>query len=140
MRPSIALMFLLLSALGSQVHAADEPVTVAYYYTIKWGHQDEFLELYKKNHYPVLAEQIKSGRLLAVETFVPRFHGEGRADWTFVTILVFKNWDIMKDSSEEQEIIRRLYPDQETFKKEEQRRFQLLEAHWDIPLQRVSME
>lgn len=123
-----------------RLFAADEPVTVAYYYKVKWGYQEEFLELFKKNHYPVLAEQIQSGRLLAVEAFTPRFHGEGRADWTFVTILVFKNWSIMQDSSEEQEIIRRLFPDQESFRKEEQRRFELLEAHWDVPLQPVSMK
>jgi len=133
-------MLFTLLGFNGQLFASDEPVTVAYYYKVKWGYQDEFLELFKKNHYPVLAEQIKSGRLLAVEAFVPQFHGEGRADWTFVTILVFKNWDIMKDSSEEQGIISRLFPDQEKFRKEEQRRFELLEAHWDVPLQPVSMK
>jgi hypothetical protein len=32
------------------------------------------------------------------------------------------------------EIAARLYPDQATFKLEEARRFALLEAHWDVPL------
>jgi hypothetical protein len=31
-------------------------------------------------------------------------------------------------------IEQRLYPDQATFKKEEQRRFEILDAHWDVPL------
>lgn len=139
-RVFITIALFALVSLSSQLVAADEPVTVAYYYKVKWGYQEEFLELFKKNHYPVLAEQIKSGRLLAVEAFVPRFHGEGRADWTFITVLVFKSWDIMKDSTEEQEIVRRLYPDQEKFRQEEQRRFELLEAHWDVPLQPVPMK
>jgi len=28
-------------------------------------------------------------------------------------------------------MIKQLYPDQETYKKEEQRRFEILDAHWD---------
>ena len=34
------------------------------------------------------------------------------------------------------ELVRELYADQETFKKEEQRRFELLEAHMDVPVKR----
>lgn len=113
---------------------ANRPIVVAYYYKIKWGHQDEFLELYRKNHYPVLEEQIKSGRLLSVEAYTPRFHGDGCASWNLVTILVFKNWQALGDNRMEAEIIKKLYPDQERFRKEEQRRFQLLDGHWDVPL------
>jgi len=32
---------------------ADRPFVVEYYYKAKWGHADEFLKLFKKNHYPV---------------------------------------------------------------------------------------
>ena len=34
----------------------------------------------------------------------------------------------------EQELIAKMYPDQATFRKEERRRFELLVAHWDVPL------
>lgn len=116
-----------------------QPITVAYFYKVKWGHQEEFLELYKRNHYPVLEAQIKSGRLLEVKAYTPRFHGEGRSDWTFLSVLVFKNWQAMNDNSEEEKAIRELYPDQKRFRAEEQRRFQLLEAHWDVPLREAQM-
>jgi hypothetical protein len=117
---------------------ADTPVAVAYYYKVKWGYQDEFLELFEKNHYPLLQEQVKSGRLLNIELYVPRFHGDGRSDWTFMTILVFRSWQEFA-TSESSEIAKRMYPDQDTFKKEEQRRFELVEAHWDVPLRPLSM-
>ena len=55
-------------------------VTVAYFYKVKWGYQDEFLELFRRNHYPVLEAQVKGGRLLRVEAYTPRFHGDGRSD------------------------------------------------------------
>jgi hypothetical protein len=38
------------------------------------------------------------------------------------------------------EIAGRLFPDQATFKREEQRRFELLEAHWDVPLESRPLE
>ena len=67
--------------------STDAPVTVEYYYKVKWGHQEEFIELFRRNHYPILAEQVKSGRLLKFEAWEPRFHGEGRSDWTFMTVM-----------------------------------------------------
>jgi hypothetical protein len=45
----------------------------------------------------------------------------------------------MNAPSGEDEIVRKLFPDQDTFKKEEQRRFELLDAHWDVPLNELVM-
>jgi hypothetical protein len=36
-------------------------------------------------------------------------------------------------------IVRQLYPDQETFRREEQRRFEILLAHWDVPTVAVDL-
>ena len=38
------------------------------------------------------------------------------------------------------ELIQRLYPDQETYKRDERRRFEILDAHWDVPLKPVGMD
>ena len=43
-------------------------------------------------------------------------------------------WPAMEEHSDA-EIAARLYPDQATFRREEQRRFELLDAHWDVPLE-----
>ena len=48
-----AFSFAPLSAQTTAV-SADKPFVVEYYYKTKWGHADEFLKLFKKNHYPVL--------------------------------------------------------------------------------------
>ena len=118
----------------------DAPVIVEYYYRVKWGYQDEFLELFRKNHYPLLMAQVKSGRLLKFQAYEPRFHGDGRSDWTFLTILTFKNWQAFGDNSGQADLIQQMYPDQEAYKREERRRFEILEAHWDVPLKPVPME
>jgi hypothetical protein len=111
-----------------------EPIKVQYFYRIRWGFQAEFLELFDRNHWPVLREQIKEGRLLDVKAFVPRFHGDGRQDWTYLVEITYRDWAAMEEHSDP-DIIKRLYPDQATFKREEQRRFELVEAHWDAPLE-----
>ena len=36
--------------------------------------------------------------------------------------------------TEEERMIRQLWPDQATYKREEQRRFEILLAHWDLPV------
>jgi len=143
MRKVIVLFFIVWLTLSftaqAQEASKEEPVTVAYFYKVKWGYQNEFLELYKKNHYPVLEAMVKSGRLVEVQTWTPRFHGDGRSDWTFMSVLIFTSWEAMADNSEEQKIIKDLFPDQERFQREEQRRFEILEAHWDVPLREAPM-
>ena len=113
--------------------------TAWYFYRVKWGNQDEFVRLFAKNHLPVLREQMKSGRIADVRTYVPTYHGDGRADWTFAVAITFKDTAAMTGSSEEEAIVKRLYPDQATFQKEEQRRFEILDAHWDVPLNELNL-
>ena len=127
----------------SAVRAAQAPAaqsagraerTTWYFYRVKWGFQDEFVTLFAKNHLPVLREEMKSGRIVDVRTFVPTYHGDGRADWTFAVSITYKDTAAMVGPSDEEAIVKRLFPDQATFKKEEQRRFEILDAHWDVPL------
>jgi hypothetical protein len=55
-----------------------QPFVVEYYYKTKWGHADEFLQLFKKNHYPLLKKETEMGRLLKVWMDQPRYHTTGR--------------------------------------------------------------
>jgi hypothetical protein len=115
-----------------------EERTVWYFYKVRWGHQKEFLELFRRNHYPVLKAQIGE-RFSSVRTYEPRYHGDGRADWTFAVAITYLDLAAMTSPSKEKEIALAMFPDQETFRREEQRRFELLDAHWDVPLKEVDM-
>jgi len=114
--------------------------TAWYFYRVKWGYQEEWVDLFKRNHYPVLREEMQQGRITSVRTFVPSYHGDGRADWTFAVEIRYRDTAAMTDPGDTDAIVRKLYPDQPKFRKEEQRRFELLDAHWDVPLNEVSME
>ena len=120
--------------------AASPHRTVWYFYRVKWGYQEEFVDLFRRNHYPVLAEQVKTGRLTAIQVFVPTYHGDGRADWTFAVQIIYKDAAAMTGPSDEAAIQKRLFPDFARFQKEEQRRFEILDAHWDVPLNELDLK
>lgn len=119
--------------------AARAERTTWYFYRVKWGFQDEFVRLFAKNHLPILREEMKSGRIKDVRTYVPTYHGDGRADWTFAVSITYRDIAAMTGPSGEEDIVKKLYPDQATFKKEEQRRFEILDAHWDVPLNELDL-
>ena len=114
------------------------PVRVAYFYKTRWGAHAEFVDLFTRNHWPLLREQLAAGRFLDVTLEVPRFHGDGRADWDVLVTITYRDWTAIETHSEA-EIAARLFPDQATYRVEEQHRFELLEAHWDSPLEALAL-
>ena len=134
------LSFPVFSTLQAQSNASqqqistDKPYVIEYYYKAKWGHADEFIALFKKNHYPVLKKEIELGRILKVFAQVPRYHATEDGRWDFRTTIVFKNSQIANDNFDSAPLLKQLFPDQDSYKKEEQRRFEILDAHWDLPI------
>jgi hypothetical protein len=115
--------------------AADQPYAMEYYYKVQWGHQQEFLQLYLKNHYPVLKKGVESGRLVSVRIETPANHMTEDGRWDYRVTIRFKNSTVATTANPQEEAwITQLWPDQETFKREEQRRFEILLAHWDVPV------
>jgi hypothetical protein len=125
---------------GSGSEGDGQPFVIEYYYKAKWGHADEFLALFKKNHYPVLKKEMELGRMLKVNMAAPRYHTTEDGRWDFRVTIVYKNAAIANDNFDSAPMIKQLYPDQETYKKEEQRRFEILDAHWDLPVKNVDLD
>jgi hypothetical protein len=118
---------------------ANEPYLMEYYYKTQWGHQQEFLQLFLKNHYPLLKKQVESGRILSVKIETPANHMTEDARWDYRVTIRFKNSTVATTANpDEEKTIRQLWPDQETYKKEEQRRFEILLAHWDLPVSDIT--
>src|SRR5205809_4143573 len=118
----------------------EQPYVIEYYYKAKWGHAEEFLSLFKKNHYPVLKKEMELGRMLKVSMTVPRYHTTEDGRWDYRVTIVFKNATIANDNFDSSTLIKQLFPDQESYKKEEQRRFEILEAHWDLPIKDMDLD
>jgi len=124
----------------TSAESSAQPYVIEYYYKTKWGHAEEFLALFKRNHYPVLKKEMELGRILKVTMVAPRFHTTEDGRWDYRVTIVFKNAAIANDNFDSAPLIRQLYPDQDTYKKEEQRRFEILDAHWDLPIKDVDLE
>ena len=120
--------------------SADKPFVVEYYYKARWGYAEEFLKLFKKNHYPLLKKEVEMGRMVKVWMDQPRYHTTEDGRWDFRVTIVFKNATAANETFDEDALKKQLWPDQETYAREEQRRFEILDAHWDLPIKNVDLE
>src|SRR5262245_40031391 len=79
-------------AQGAPPHgSADQPYVMEYYYKVQWGHQQEFLQLFLKNHYPLLLDDVKKGRVLSVKIETPSNHMTEDSRWDYRVTITFKN-------------------------------------------------
>jgi hypothetical protein len=125
---------------GATAVDPDKPFVVEYYYKTKWGYADEFIALFKKNHYPVLKKEMEMGRILKVTAVAPRYHATEDGRWDYRVTIVYKNAAIADDSFDSAPLLKQLFSEQETYKREEKRRFEILEAHWDLPIKEVDLD
>jgi hypothetical protein len=119
---------------GAAQTTGGKPYAVEYYYKVKWGHFDEFKTLYIKNHYPILVREQKMGRILSMNAAFPVYHAGENARWDMRFTIVWKDAATANDDFDSSVIAKELYPNQATFKAEEQRRFELLLEHMDVPV------
>ncbi|HUV95882.1 MAG TPA: hypothetical protein VMV98_00290, partial [Acidobacteriaceae bacterium] len=71
--------------------AANAPYTVEYYYKTQWGHQQEFLDLFLKNHFPLLRKIQQTGRITALKIETPANHMTEDARWDYRVTITYKN-------------------------------------------------
>jgi len=138
---AVILAFGLVGRLRAQsTSGADKPFVIEYYYKTKWGHADEFIALFRKNHYPLLKKEVEMGRLLRVSAVAPVYHTTEDGRWDYRVTIVYKSAAVAHDGFDSAALLKQLFPDQESYKKEEQRRFEILDAHWDLPVKDVDLD
>ena len=114
---------------------AGQPYTIEYYYKCQWGHQEEFLRLFLKNHYPLLQKIQATGRIVALKIEAPAYHTTEDGRWDYRVTIRYKDSTVATTANpDEAAFIKELWPDQATYQKEEQRRFEILAGHWDLPI------
>jgi len=119
--------------------SADKPYVMEFYYKVQWGHQKEFLDLFLKNHFPLLQKIAESGRILGLKIETPANHMTEDSRWDYRVTITYKNSTVATTANPDEEaLIKKLYPDQATYQHEEQRRFEILLAHWDLPVSDVT--
>ena len=93
--------------------AEPRPVTAAYYYSVRWGHHDEWLDLFRRNHWPVLREQLAAAGSRTCDCTCRATTATVARTGTCMVTITYRDWAALEAHSE-QAIKDRLYPDQET--------------------------
>ena len=135
------ILFLYSGSLSSnaQAKSTDPSFTIENYYKVKWGYAEEFINLWKVNHYPLLKKAKEKGDILSVIAEKPKLHSSEDSRWDFKVTLTFKNAALAFDPDLTTPYKAKLYPDLEKLTKDEQHRFELLIAHWDVMIDVVEL-
>lgn len=118
--------------------AAAKPVTVEWVYRVKYGYKDEWWQLFKKNQLSLLERQKQLGYVKEYTVYAPSLHTSEDSRWDYRIIIVRASADAPPGQSEG-EVAKQLFPDQTTYKREENRRWELTANHWDLPIHIVNL-
>ena len=140
MRSKIILLIIpIFLIVNAQAQDKSSYFTIENYYKVKWGYVDEFINLWKVNHYPLLKKAIEKGDIISVEAEKPKLHSGEDTRFDFKVTIVFKNEKLAFDPNLTKQYEKQLYPDLEKLKKDEQHRFELLIAHWDVMIEKIEL-
>jgi hypothetical protein len=119
---------------GIAVSAAEKPYLVEWVYKVKWGYADEFWQLFKKYQIATLNREKELGYVTSYTVYRPGYHTGEDTRWEYRIVIAYKN---ISSSGHGSEVEKQLFPDQATMKREENRRWELTEAHYDLPIHTI---
>jgi hypothetical protein len=112
----------------------DKPYIVEWVYKVKWGHADEYWQLFKKYQIAILNRERELGYVTSYTVYRPGLHTGEDTRWEFTVLITYRS---QAASGHSREITKQLFPDQDAMKRDENRRWELVEAHWDLPIRAI---
>jgi hypothetical protein len=119
------------SSSPSSVAPNTKPYLVEWVYKVKWGHADEFWEIFKKYQIATLNREKELGFVTSYSVYRPGFHTGEDTRWEYRVVITYKD---QASSGHGAEVEKELFPDRATQKREENRRWEITEAHYDLPI------
>ena len=145
----LALSFALATPVAfSPVHAqqasasatpAVKPETEEWVYRVRYGFHDEWWRIFRKYQIAILERQKQLGYVKDFQVWAPGLHTSEDSRWDFRIIIVRASHDAPAGQSEG-EVAKQLFPDQDAFHKDENRRWELTTNHWDLPIHLVNID
>jgi hypothetical protein len=115
---------------------AAKPDTVEWVYRLRYGYHDEWFRIFRKYQIAILERQRQLGYVKDYTIWAPGLHTSEDSRWDYRIIITRASHDAPPGQSES-DIARELFPDQEAFHRDENRRWELTTNHWDLPIYRV---
>jgi hypothetical protein len=122
------------TAASPTVSAVEKPYLVEWVYKVKWGYADEFWQLFKKYQIATLNREKELGYVTSYTVYRPGLHAGEDSRWEYRIVITYKN---ISSSGHGSEVEKQLFPDQAAMKREENRRWELTEAHYDLPIHTI---
>jgi len=116
---------------AASVSTSDKPYLVEWAYKVKWGHADEFWQIFKKYQIAILNREKELGYVTSYTVYRPGLHTGEDTRWEYRIVITYKN---QASSTHGSEVAKLVFPDHEAFKRGEDRRWELTEAHYDLPI------
>jgi hypothetical protein len=110
------------------------PYLVEWVYRVKWGESDEFWRLFRKYQIPLLDREKQLGRVLGYTVYRPGLHTGEDQRWDYRIVITYR--DILA-TTQSHDLPKQVFPDQTTFKREENQRWRITVAHYDLPIREV---
>jgi hypothetical protein len=123
----------------SVVTGAPKPVIIEWVYRTKYGYKDERWRIFKKYQLAILERQKQLGYVKDYTVYAPSLHTSEDSRWDYRVIIVRTSENAPHGQSES-EAAKQLFPDQEAFPRDENRRWELTLNHWDLPIHVVKLD
>ena len=140
MRTACAALALTASILVSGAAFAQAPkpgvkgYEVEWVYRVRYGFIDEWWDIFRKYQLAILDREKALGYVLDYRVYHPQLHTDEAARWDYRVEITYHDYAA---SLHEDEVASTLFTDTATRKREENRRWELTENHWDLPIYQV---
>jgi hypothetical protein len=118
----------------SATSPSSKPYLVEWVYKVKWGYADEFWEIFKKYQIATLNREKELGYVTSYTVYRPGLHTGEDTRWEYRVVITYKD---QASAGHGAEVERELFPDRAAQKREENRRWQITEAHYDLPIHAI---
>ena len=141
-KPILTLLFVLSvsSIVAQNTQDTHDHITIESYYKMKWGYAQEFINLWTANHYPLQKKAMEKGDIISITAEKPKEHSGEDTRWDFKVTVVYKNAALALEHSITDLYKKELYPNLAKLAKDEQYRFTLLIAHWDVLTEKIELK
>lgn len=135
----VLIAMILLSAWpGASPAQAPKPGVTGYQvewmYRVRYGHIDEWWDLFRQIEIPILDRAKELGHVLEYKIFRPTQHMDEAARWDYRVEITYKDYAASQGMGE---VGNAVFPDAAARKKVDQRRWEMTANHWDLPIYQV---
>jgi hypothetical protein len=111
--------------------------TIEWVYRIRYGFHDEWFRIFQKYQIAILERQKQLGYVKDYTIWAPSLHTSEDSRWDYRIVIVRASHDAPPGQSES-DVAKQIFPDQEAFHRDENRRWELTTNHWDLPIHQVN--